>query len=256
MSGDSSGGPRVREVGGVLEITLAPYSTRNALDTRACEYLSSVFALHPPPERKCYLIQGEGEAFSSGADLRDLTTDESARAFETALKRLYRQLHEQPLPIVGWINGAAIGGGAILALLCDIRLAAPASRLEIPAMRRGFAVGPDLVRVLDDQLGRLASSRLVILGAEITGAELVTLGYAHLMVADRSEALAVAEAIAAFGGAAVQSNRRALQGRLDDAIALGELAYASPERANTIAGFGSGDRPTLMSRRRDGGATA
>lgn len=245
MTTSGGTGPYAREADGVLQIILAPHSVRNALSAQACRDLMQLFELEPPADRRCYFIAGEGEAFCSGADTRDLTSYEDATRFESAMGGLFLRMREQPLPIVCWINGAAIGGGAVLALLCDIRLASPSTRIVMPAMRRGIALEPDLVRIIDEHVGRAAATQLLIMGRDASGPDLPP-GIAHGVAADLAEALAVARSLVDLGGPAVAAHRRVLQGDMVAARKLYQEAQDGPARASTLAAFGrrSGDLGT------------
>ncbi len=76
------------------------------------------------------VLTGAGEAFCSGLDLSALQAmqDKSAaehRADAERIARLFLALYELPIPTIAAVHGAAIAGGAGLAIICDFTLATP-----------------------------------------------------------------------------------------------------------------------------------
>jgi enoyl-CoA hydratase len=70
------------------------------------------------------LLTGDGDAFSAGLNLKELSTldVEGMATFLGALEELVKALYEYPAPVVAWINGHAIAGGCVVALCADLRV--------------------------------------------------------------------------------------------------------------------------------------
>jgi len=121
---------RVERTGHVARIVLNRPEIRNAFNDVMIRDLRQTLAeLGNETSVRVLELTGEGKAFCAGADLhwmrRMLTyTYEQNYADALELSHLLRELYEFPRPVVGRINGAAIGGGTGLTAACDIAIAA------------------------------------------------------------------------------------------------------------------------------------
>ncbi len=159
---------------GLLRVTLNRPEKRNALSRAVLARLREVFDAHRNMQLSLALVTGAGErSFAAGGDLRDLeqvrTPEEAGALFDLGSGAL-QAIREFPVPVVAALNGYAIGGGAELALACDVRVAAAHARigfvqgtLNIPTAWGG---GSDLVASLGPAraLELLCSAR--VLGAQ------------------------------------------------------------------------------------------
>ena len=79
------------------------------------------------------LLRGSGRAFSAGLDLGEVAElkNDELRLFVSLLDSLFLELFTYPAPTVAWLNGHAIAGGCLLALACDLRIAAASEAIKI-----------------------------------------------------------------------------------------------------------------------------
>jgi enoyl-CoA hydratase/carnithine racemase len=155
----------------------------------------------------CVVLTGAGQGFCAGADLTEFKGLQDPRAAEERAE-LTMQLHlvfpKISRPIVAAINGAAMGGGAGLAIAADIAVMAASAKLGYPEARHGIVaaiVMANLVR----QVGRKAAFELVALGEPIDAARALQLGMVNRVVPDPelfSQAMSFAEKLAAMTPAA------------------------------------------------------
>lgn len=113
----------------VLTLTINRPEQRNALSLPLLDQLAARFAAHAADAGlRCAVITASGDrAFAAGGDLKELDairTEHDALAMSRRGRRALNAIREFPLPVVGALNGLALGGGAELALACDLRLAA------------------------------------------------------------------------------------------------------------------------------------
>src|SRR5262249_28753985 len=148
--------------GAVLVMTLNRPEVLNAIDATVVTGLLDAFAqLDDDPSLSVGVVAGNGRGFCSGMDLKAF-----ARAgTPTGLRELYRRGAAKPL--VGALEGFALGGGLELALLCDLLVAARGTKLGIPEVRVGlFAGGGGLFR-LQDRLPRGLATEMAFTGEPI-----------------------------------------------------------------------------------------
>jgi enoyl-CoA hydratase/carnithine racemase len=157
---------------GVLRVTINRPAKRNALSREALRELRGVFAAHAEhPELRLAVIAGAGElAFCAGVDLTELAaarTPEEAAAIADEGAATLDALRALPVPTLAALSGVALGGGAELALACDLRVAAPHARIGFVHAALNVATawggGTDLVQAVGSAtaLELLATARVL-----------------------------------------------------------------------------------------------
>ncbi len=122
---------------GIGFVTLNRPQARNALTFPMYERLREIAAgAGDDAALKVLVITGAGEkAFAAGTDIsqfREFRTPEDALAYEERIDRVLVALEECPKPTIAAIAGAATGGGAAIAAVCDLRIAAANARFGFP----------------------------------------------------------------------------------------------------------------------------
>ncbi len=117
-----------------LRVVINRPEKRNALSLELLDRIGEAFAGHATdPDLKCAVLTASGDrCFAAGGDLRELEAIRSA-ADTLAMSRRVRQsldrIRQFPVPVLAVLNGPALGGGAELAMACDLRIAAPQAEL-------------------------------------------------------------------------------------------------------------------------------
>ena len=168
---------------GLLRVTINRPEKRNPLSRAVLARLRDVFDEHRRDDRLVLaVLSGAGDkSFAAGGDLRDLeqvrTEQQAGELFDLGNGAL-QAIRNFPVPVVAALNGIALGGGAELAVACDVRVAAAHARigfvqgtLNIPTAWGG---GSDLAAILGPSraLELLCSAR-VLSAAEAQAAGLV-----------------------------------------------------------------------------------
>lgn len=206
----------VKNRGAVRVLTLNRPEKRNALNTELTQALLDALRTADAMEAiGCVVLAGAGPAFCAGADISEfaeLTPDHKARVDQRA--ELTMQLHlaipKMAKPVVTAVHGAALGGGAGLAIAGDLAVMAEGAALGYPETRHGIVaaiVMANLVR----QAGRKAAFELVALGEPIGAKRALALGLVNRVVSRArlmGEALALADKLAAIGRPAMQLTKQ------------------------------------------------
>lgn len=148
--------------GGVLRVTINRPAKRNALSRSLLKELGEVFAAGGSDQHlKAAVLRGSGElCFAAGGDLHELaaiSTAKSAEAMASEVKASFDNIRRFPLPVIAALNGDAMGGGAELALACDMRIAASHARIGFVQGRinvtTAWGGGVDLMRLVGPSVG-------------------------------------------------------------------------------------------------------
>ncbi len=147
----------VERAGRVLRVTLNRASKHNPLSRAVLARLREIFEGARDDARiACAVVTGAGERyFAAGGDLRDLAAvreEAEVRAMATEARAALDAVREFPVPVVALLNGDAIGGGAELALACDLRVMREGTNIGFIhgrlAITSAWGGGPDLVSVV------------------------------------------------------------------------------------------------------------
>ncbi|HYT47205.1 MAG TPA: enoyl-CoA hydratase/isomerase family protein [Burkholderiales bacterium] len=204
----------VEDKGAVRILTLNRPEKRNALDTALSrELLGALRAADADETVRCVVLTGAGPAFCAGADLAEFKGWSDPNAADTRAE-LTMNLHlifsKMITPVVTAINGAAMGGGAGLAIAGDLAVMAQSAKLGYPETRHGIVaaiVMANLVR----QVGRKAAFELVALAEPIAAARALELGMVNRVVPSSKlmkEALSLAGKLAAVARPAMAQTKK------------------------------------------------
>lgn len=175
--------------GGLAVLTLNRPDQRNALNTPLLLQLRRCLHSLAPQPLHALILTGAGSAFSSGADLRErlqMTPGERTRHTHQ-IAAAAQDLVEFPAPVVGAIDGVCLGGGAELALGCDMLVATPQSVLGFPEVTRGIFPGAGAPIRLTERLGRGMARRLLFTGESLTAQQALEVGLIQGMDPDALE---------------------------------------------------------------------
>ncbi len=168
---------------GVAVITLNDPDRRNALNLDMNdEILAAMDAIEADESVGAVVVTGEPPAFCAGADLSQLGASK-----EEGLTNIYRgflRFGACPLPTIAAVNGAAVGAGMNLALVCDVRIAAERAKFDCRFLQLGIHPGGGHTWMLRRIAGSQATVAAVMLGEVMDGREAERVGLAYRCVAD------------------------------------------------------------------------
>lgn len=241
---------------GVARIAFDRPSRRNALgDTTTAQLVQACADAAADASVRVVLITGEGEAFCAGGDFEDTfgrgagqSADEWAERIRRGPNELALLLRRMPKPVVASINGAAVGGGATIALACDFRIASERARFAFPFSSIGITPEFGCSHLLPRVVGWGKATELLLLGESIDALTAERIGLVYRVVAHAELAAATAElvnrllalppgALSAIKTLLQRSMNLGLEQQLElEAQALGQ-AFTTDEHRTAVAGF-------------------
>jgi len=220
---------RVERDGPVARVTLNRPEIRNAFNEVMIAELTEIFAdLEKDDDLRCIVFTGEGKAFCAGADLHWMGrvvnyTAEENYADSLALAELMRAMYDCRRPLIGRVNGAAIGGGTGLVAVCDIAIAAESAVLSFSEVKIGLVpacISPFVLKRVGERYGR----EYFITGKRLSAKEAEACGLVNRAVPDDQLDTVVDEyvkALATSGPEAIATAKRMVRDvadmSLDDA---------------------------------------
>lgn len=208
-------------------VTLNRPDKLNALNTELTQALhDALLAADHDDTIRAIVLSGNGRGFSSGADLSefgDLTPDNQDLVDRRADLTCRTQAMMQSLskPVISAVHGAAVGGGAGLAIGCDMMVAGTNLKFGYPELKHSIV--PALVMTgLQRSLGRKAAFEMISLGGLIGAEKALELGLANRVV----EPAAVLETAIAIAQQWAAANPQAMAAAKSLYYQVADLPYA------------------------------
>jgi enoyl-CoA hydratase/carnithine racemase len=200
--------------GHVTTLELQRPERRNALNTELVEGLREAIELAASEDVRAIVLTGQGTVFCAGADL---SGDAFAADYPERLIALHKSIDQAPMPVIGAINGPAIGAGLQLAMICDLRVVAPEAFFQFPVAKYGLALDNWSIRRLSSLVGH-GRARSMLLTAEKLPADVALQTGMANRIGGLADAQAWAAEIAGFAPLALQHAKRVLNddGAYDD----------------------------------------
>jgi enoyl-CoA hydratase/carnithine racemase len=218
-------------------LTFRRPEVKNAIDLKTMDELERVAtALEADRTLQAVVITGASGTFVSGGDLKSLETlegVEAGRAMSRKMQAALQRLEQLEVPVIAAIEGHALGGGAEVALACDMRIAAADAKIGFKQIALGIMVGWGGGQRLRALVGRGRALELLLTGETLSGEEAFRSGLVDRVVPPGkalAEAAAFARRVASQPPLAVRAIKRALyQGEAmprDDGIAFEAECFA------------------------------
>lgn len=203
---------------GVATVTLSDPDRRNSLRLELVEEMCDAFDTFEADDAVgAVVVTGAPPAFCAGADLSHLGASR-----EDGLRRIYEgflRVGRCPLPTIAAVNGAAVGAGMNLALVCDVRVAAERARFDTRFLQLGIHPGGGHTWMLQRIVGPQSAAAMVLLGEVIDGREAERIGLVWRCVAD-DDLAATAQALGVRAAAAPRELVRRTKATMADVTRL------------------------------------
>jgi enoyl-CoA hydratase/carnithine racemase len=245
----------------VARLTIDNPERRGALDH---ELLDALGEHTRTLEARCLVIRGSGPVFSAGYDIGNF--DEGR--FEEAAERLVAHpfqaaleaLDAYPYPVIGQLNGHAIGGGLELALACDLRIAASGIKVGMPPAKLGLIYSHTGLRRFIDVCGVANTAELFYVGRNVDVARAERMGLVNEVVepAELDErVLDLATEVAANAPLSLVGNKHVIRALRDrplaeqverELIELRESCFRSEDFREGVRAFAEKRKPRWQGR--------
>ncbi len=169
----------------VANITINRPTRRNALTEAMWEDLKR-WVEELPSNIRLLTITGEHGVFTAGSDIRELaklSLNDVDRVFRS-IELTARTIESLSIPSIAAIPGAALGGGLILALSCDLRIGTQRARFGMPVGRLGITLQPPFLQRLVRILGLSRTKDLIYTGRIYLADEAWRIGLLNYLVED------------------------------------------------------------------------
>jgi enoyl-CoA hydratase/carnithine racemase len=204
---------------GVTRLTISNPGKRGALDHAILDGFATTL---PQLDARCVIVTGQDHTFSAGYDIGDLPTgvlaDEAEKLVAHPFAAALDALEAYPYPTIAALNGHTIGGGLELALACDLRIAAAQIALAMPPGKLGLVYSHTGIRKFIDTVGAPRTRELFLVGRRIDARTAREWGLVNSVAEPgklASEALALAEEVAANAPLSQRGNKRVIRAVLD-----------------------------------------
>ncbi|MDY0041867.1 MAG: enoyl-CoA hydratase-related protein [Desulforhabdus sp.] len=216
-----------------------------------------VEAIQFDPEVRVVIITGAGEkAFCAGADLKERATysEQQVREFIFTIRNLFTFIEFLNKPVIGAVNGIALGGGTELALACDLRIASTTASMGLTETRLAIIPGAGGTQRLPRLVGRGKAKELIFTGRRVDAREALEIGMVNQICAPESlleECKKMAAMICETGPIAIQQAKYAinygLETDLHSGLAIESNAYwvtiPTEDRLEGLAAFREKRKP-------------
>ena len=176
----------IAQEGPVVRVTLNRPEVRNAFNEEVIAELTAWAQSVPESGARVAVLTGAGKAFCAGADLNwmsrmvSYTREENVRDAE-GMAAMFRALDTLPIPLIGRVHGAALGGGVGLAAVCDVVVAAEDTIFGFTEAKLGIlpaVISPFAIR----KIGISAARELFLTAGRFTAVRAKEIGLVHAVV--------------------------------------------------------------------------
>jgi len=242
---------------GIVTLTLNRPEKRNPISERDVvdALVDALSRVQADISARVVILTGAGTAFSSGGDLRAMQAALEERARDPAATMAYytQGIQRIPLafealdaPVIAAVNGPAIGAGADLACMCDLRIAAETARFAESFVKLGIIPGDGGAWLLPRIVGWSKACEMALTGDPVSAQEALVCGLVSQVVPEEDlmpAARRLAQRIAANPPQAVRATKRLLRearfAGLDSLLRLSAhaqaIAHATPEHRQALA---------------------
>ncbi|QIE55037.1 crotonase/enoyl-CoA hydratase family protein [Pikeienuella piscinae] len=252
---------------GIVTITLNDPETRNAISDHDMieALLAAIAAADADPKARVAILTGAGTGFSSGGNLKkmgasgglnDKQPPKTRLNYRRGIQRLPLAFEALEIPVIAAVNGAAIGAGCDLTLMCDVRVAGESAKFAESFVKLGIVPGDGGAWLLPRVVGWSKACEMALTGDMVDAEEALRIGLVSRVVPDSELMEATREValrIAANPPHAVRMTKRLLRTAgqqslgdiLEASAAYQALAHTTADHAEAVAAMREKRKPVF-----------
>jgi methylglutaconyl-CoA hydratase len=225
----------IDEGDGILTVTLNRPEVHNAFNDELISEAIDLFQNIGSRGARAVVLRGTGPNFCAGADLNwmskmvSYTRDQNIHD-SSLLAKMFALMNECPLPLIGSVQGAAIGGGVGLVAVCDVVIAASDAKFGLSEVKLGIlpaVISPYVIA----KIGTTHARALFLTGERFDAERALRIGLVHRVVDDLDAAVAeTVKQLKTSGPEAVRECKKLIA-----FVAANELAESIPYTIEAIA---------------------
>ncbi|MEL7486691.1 MAG: enoyl-CoA hydratase [Pseudomonadota bacterium] len=193
----------------VTKATITRPEKKNAITQAMYAALAeAIIAYGESDEARALVITGAGDMFTSGNDLRDFSTGGDGGDDLPPVARFLNAIRDCPKPIIGAVNGGAIGVGLTMLLHCDLVFAAESATLSAPFVSLGLVPEAASSILLPAAVGVAVANDIFITGRTLTAEEAHRYGLVSRVIPDAGFIAAIDAVALQVANAAPNAMRR------------------------------------------------
>ena len=194
--------------GRIAVLTLNDPKTRNALGDELVEvFVAELRAINKDPSVSCLILTGAGEGFSSGGNVKEMrdrkglfqgSPADMRNAYAFGIQQIPRAMYDLEVPAIAAVNGAAVGAGCDLSMMCDMRIASETASFAESFLRVGLISGDGGAWFLSRVVGLSRASEMAYTGDPVPAQKALAWGMVSEVVAPErlmDSAVALAERV-------------------------------------------------------------
>lgn len=252
---------KVERHGAVALITLDRPKALNALcDALTVELTAALDATEADDTIAAVVLTGSAKAFAAGADIKEMQPKSFSDVYlEDFITASWERAASVRKPIIAAVAGYALGGGAELAMSCDMIIAADTAKFGQPEITIGILPGAGGTQRLTRAVGKSKAMDMVLTGRTIDADEAERIGLVARVVPAESlidEAIAVATTIAGFSRPSVLMAKEAVDAAFETPLREGlrferrlfHAAFATDGQTEGMAAFLEKRKPAFTNR--------
>lgn len=242
----------------IAVITLNRPDVRNAINEDIIEGIEqTVEKVNSEEQIKVLVVTGEGQAFSSGGNVKDMKAKESIfsgsvnelrRNYQRHIQRIPLALNQLKVPSIAAVNGAAYGAGCDLSMMCDIRIACETAVFAESFIKLGLIPGDGGAWFLPRVVGYGRAAEMLFTGQPVSAHKALKWGMVNKVVEDdqlMDEAIHLAKRIAQNPAHAIrmsklllkESENASLNSLLELSASLQALAHQTDDHHEAVDAF-------------------